>query len=189
MTASPDRAGLREAIEAELAALPPEAAMSDFDRGAAAAYHHVLAAATGDSEGPGQVLDQRRWSESIDYREGWRDGLYSGRAADGRAIAEAVRRVSNREAFKFVNIDWTALGAALVEEFTAARLRDDRAGTTASPDRADDKPDVDDDTFIENVREAITNGCEMACVWCGIGLSGDGMDAHDRHCRLWEEFR
>ena len=37
----------------------------------------------------------------------------------GRAIAEAVRRVSNREAFKYVNIDWTALGAALVQEFPA----------------------------------------------------------------------
>lgn len=38
----------------------------------------------------------------------------------GASIAEAVRRVSNREAFRFVYIDWTALGAALVQEWPAA---------------------------------------------------------------------
>ncbi len=38
----------------------------------------------------------------------------------GALIAETVRRVSNREAFRFVNINWTALGAAFVEEWPAA---------------------------------------------------------------------
>jgi hypothetical protein len=37
----------------------------------------------------------------------------------GRSIAEAVRRVSNREEFRFVNVDWTALGAAMVAEWPA----------------------------------------------------------------------
>lgn len=40
--------------------------------------------------------------------------------AVGASIAEAVRRVSNREAFRFVNIDWTALGEALVAEWPRA---------------------------------------------------------------------
>jgi len=40
----------------------------------------------------------------------------------GLGIATAVRRVSNREAFKFVHIDWTALGAALIAEWPFAAL-------------------------------------------------------------------
>ena len=43
----------------------------------------------------------------------------AGTLREGAAIATAVRRVSNREAFKYVNVDWTALGAALVEEWPA----------------------------------------------------------------------
>lgn len=52
----------------------------------------------------------------------------------GRSIAEAVRRVSNREAFRFVNIDWTALGAALVKEWPFAATV--RSTTPPEPEEA-----------------------------------------------------
>jgi len=46
----------------------------------------------------------------------------------GSSIATAVRRVSNREEFNHLHIDWTALGAALVEEWPALAASPATAG-------------------------------------------------------------
>lgn len=40
-------------------------------------------------------------------------------------------------------------------------------------------PTVDDQTFLENVREARENGFDLVCSECGAGMSGDGMDIHE----------
>lgn len=44
-----------------------------------------------------------------------------------------------------------------------------------------EKTAVDDETFMENVREAIENGYDRCCVKCGTGVY-DGYEIHDRAC-------
>jgi len=51
---------------------------------------------------------------------------------------------------------------------------------TETENRTD--PVVIDATFMENVREALTNGYDAVCAACGVGLAGDDMDIHERAC-------
>jgi hypothetical protein len=45
----------------------------------------------------------------------------------------------------------------------------------------DPVPAVPDDEFMENVREALGNGFELVCAWCGSGIY-DESDMHVRGC-------
>jgi hypothetical protein len=49
-------------------------------------------------------------------------------------------------------------------------------------------PVVDDGTFMENVREALSNGCDRLCAHCGIGTAGDDLDIHERVCPEFSEW-
>ena len=55
--------------------------------------------------------------------------------------------------------------------------------TTAGPDQ----PVVDDERFMDNVREALTNGYDHVCAQCGIGVAHDDMDMHERGCSEYTE--
>lgn len=52
---------------------------------------------------------------------------------------------------------------------------------------APEQPIVDDETFMENVREGLGNGCEAVCGYCGTGLAGDGLDMHESGCPYPEQ--
>lgn len=49
-------------------------------------------------------------------------------------------------------------------------------------------PVVDDETFMENVREAHVNGYDRVCAHCGVGTAGDDMDIHERRCPEFTEW-
>lgn len=51
----------------------------------------------------------------------------------------------------------------------------------------EETPVVDDETFMENVREALGNGHDRVCAHCGVGTAGDGLDIHERFCPEWDE--
>jgi hypothetical protein len=51
-----------------------------------------------------------------------------------------------------------------------------------------DLPVVDDATFMENVREALSNGFDRCCSCCGVGVYDDS-DMHERECPEYVEFR
>jgi hypothetical protein len=51
----------------------------------------------------------------------------------------------------------------------------------------DEETVVDDETFMENVREALGNGYDRVCAHCGIGTAGDDMDIHERVCPEYDE--
>ena len=51
-----------------------------------------------------------------------------------------------------------------------------------------EQPVVPDDTFMENVREALVNGYDRVCARCGIGTAGDDMDIHERKCPEFAEW-
>ena len=40
---------------------------------------------------------------------------------------------------------------------------------------------VDEDTFMQNVREALSNGFDRCCSQCGVGIYDDS-DTHERRC-------
>lgn len=50
-----------------------------------------------------------------------------------------------------------------------------------------DQPVVDDHRFMENVREALTNGYDRVCAHCGVGTAYDGLDIHERRCPEFDE--
>lgn len=50
-----------------------------------------------------------------------------------------------------------------------------------------EKPAVDDETFMDNVDEALVNGYDFVCARCGTGMNGDGMEIHDRRCPEFDE--
>ena len=52
----------------------------------------------------------------------------------------------------------------------------------------DYEPVVDDATFMENVREALSNGYDRLCARCGVGTAGDDMDIHERRCPEYVVF-
>lgn len=52
---------------------------------------------------------------------------------------------------------------------------------------SDEEPVVDDATFMKNAREALSNGYERLCAYCGIGTARDGMDIHERRCPEFDE--
>lgn len=49
-------------------------------------------------------------------------------------------------------------------------------------------PVVDDQTFMENVREALINGHDQCCAHCGVGTAFDGMDIHETQCPEYRPF-
>lgn len=65
----------------------------------------------------------------------------------------------------------------------------DSVAAAASPVQAQSAPIVDDEQFMDNVREALDNGCEAVCAYCGTGLAGDGLDMHERACPYPEQAR
>jgi hypothetical protein len=46
----------------------------------------------------------------------------------------------------------------------------------------DEQPVVADDIFMENIRDALSDGYDLACAHCGVGTAGDDMDIHERQC-------
>lgn len=44
-------------------------------------------------------------------------------------------------------------------------------------------------TFMENVREALSNGYDRCCAHCGVGTSWDDMDIHERGCPEYRALR
>ena len=50
----------------------------------------------------------------------------------------------------------------------------------------EDTTAVDDKTFMENVREALSNGFDRCCSHCGIGVY-DESDMHERGCPEYVE--
>lgn len=46
----------------------------------------------------------------------------------------------------------------------------------------EEEPVVMDSTFMENVREALSNGYDRVCARCGVGTAGDDLDIHERTC-------
>jgi hypothetical protein len=51
----------------------------------------------------------------------------------------------------------------------------------------DERPVVDDETFMENVREALVNGYDRVCARCGVGTAPDNLDIHMSNCPEFDE--
>lgn len=49
-----------------------------------------------------------------------------------------------------------------------------------------DQPVVPDDTFMENVREALDNGYDRVCAHCGCAMA-DESDIHERRCPEFDD--
>jgi hypothetical protein len=66
------------------------------------------------------------------------------------------------------------------------------APATATPETrpapVDDEPVVDNDTFMENVREALSKGFDRLCAHCGVGVYDDS-DIHERACPEYDAER
>lgn len=56
----------------------------------------------------------------------------------------------------------------------------------AEPDP--EKPVVDDDDFMDNVRDALENGYDRCCAHCGVGTAGDETEIHERECPEFREW-